>query len=612
MSIAYRLETPILQTAEHQLLLGGLGGLDLMGRNDELPFQIQCQAEGASWGNSNPILTIVRRLFGDGSDVDLEGDDNREVTFDVLLRALDSGKLAQAEVLLLSHLRRRNTLLWVPPDGVGAPTVFVIVWSSSQHKFKSDDEVRNTRRFTVSLQCQAFPRSYAETVTEALSVPEDVEDPLEATVDNGSSTTNWSAAGSPAGYALGVVSGSVRVAHGTPPNTPPPVRVLRRTATVDTSTMKYVTLSLKSTHNSQVYVALDNVQLAPLTDVLTGGPGTGYLRTITLHVDADSFTELLLVQSAQNNAGGGSLAVDQITQSNQPPILGTARQSVRTIEVGGTAPTTGSLEITHPDTGLGTVLVATYPHHPGYDPALRAKKISGISATDDDDLISGGYNSILTTPTVYEIPAAAVPTGTHLHLAALQASVTGTATITWSAQTFIDGDPIGPEVTQSARIALTAGEWAVGAPAELQLPPTAVPENSAATVRISLLGAVTSGTLVVDEAWSIWRRDEDNRPVGGFTHVECEGDLALFVDGPTDELPIPMLYRGRSTDHSVEFAASLAGDRADAWFPSGLWSSYEFHPFSPGTVGVFVVTSGALNASVALRHHERWIHHAAA
>jgi hypothetical protein len=51
----------------------------------------------------------------------------------VKFKATDLDKIAAAEEELMAEVGKRNTLTWTPPNGLGAPTQFVIVTSSMDY-----------------------------------------------------------------------------------------------------------------------------------------------------------------------------------------------------------------------------------------------------------------------------------------------------------------------------------------------------------------------------------------------------------------------------------------------------------------------------------------------
>lgn len=135
-----------------------LGDLELIAPYGS-PFAVETLAEGTDWGNPQPVEVVFRRLLQGGSIVVHEGDDDREITLRVQITAPDSAALAAGGNALKAELYKPNTLTFTPPDGWGAPTVYVVKASSLAHVMDDLGYVRGEQTWAVRLVCKPFGRS---------------------------------------------------------------------------------------------------------------------------------------------------------------------------------------------------------------------------------------------------------------------------------------------------------------------------------------------------------------------------------------------------------------------------------------------------------------------
>ncbi|NUS57650.1 MAG: hypothetical protein HOV66_22755 [Streptomycetaceae bacterium] len=292
------------------------------------------------------------------------------------------------------------------------------------------------------------------------------------------------------------------------------------------------------------------------------------------------------------NLGTGLLTLAEVRRMNNPPAEGTLRQKMFTADVKGSAPSDGRLEVWHNTSPLGNVIVYTWQsdNGPGFVPALRSRRISGGVTTADTSLISGGSDTISSTPIVYEVPAALMPPATYELGAWIRCSTT-TAQINYTAQLF-QGTTGRDTITGTAKITMGAANvWEYHVIARLQLPPARVLAGSTATVRVTLDSTPYTPVVVdVDEAYLF---DLEH---GALTIAPAGTGTRLRIEAPTLEWPMPAVLAGTLADGSdmVEVAPIAGG----------------VHPTDPPRISIFAVTPGALDAHALVGQFAAWHTHA--
>lgn len=581
-------------TAAHQLFLGDF---DLI-RGGGFDYRMETLAEGASWGNAEPIEVVVRSLFGDGSQVTTEGFDNREVTFDVMISADTSTGLALGEADLYRELVRRNQLKWTPPDGVAPVTVFEVLTSSLTHQFNDEDDLLTQRRFTVRLVCEPFSHSLTEVVAVALEQPANGVTPTVAAIDDGTSAAAWTG-----NRPIQQVGNYIKVDGAK-------VMTVRRNGTFDTSVTKYISFEYATPKGELAFLAVSVVPadggVVQNVKLVARGPGSSARwNRYTVLVTGPSYTAIVFKATYNHfEKKGAEFNVRKVTRSNQSPLVGTARQKFRTLDVAGGVRTQGSLAIEHEASSLGQVLAYTWPDEgSGYLPPMRPWLTSSETPIQDSTLVSGTSTRIDTAIT-YDVPTARLPEGAYQMVARVRSNIAGVAqTINWTAQLRVGTSGVGTVLSGSRVVSPPAGGgWVYVVLGRPMLPPARVRANSTAVVRVTVAAASAAASDIdVDELWMF------NMSIGALLQVDC-GNTApapggssnrLWLDTQTTDDPRPAIYRGFSADRSDAF---------DAGINTAAWDDQQF---VPPTMNVFTVTPNALDAAVSLRHFPHWHTHAA-
>lgn len=571
-----------------------LGALDLIDPRG-LPFAVETLAEGTDLGNPQPIEVAIRHLLQDGSIVEHEGDDNREIALRIIITAPTGIGLAKGVEALAAELYRRNTLTYLPPDGLGAPTVYDVITSSLQRQTDDLAEVKlGARYYSVRLVCEPFGRSETEVISPALAA----SGITTTLVDAGAATTNWTGAIGSTAATVEVVSGAVGV---TTTALVGAVTIgLTRTAAITTSATKYLVVDWKATPVGSLGSVIgvrahgDGVELERVAQ--TPSPTAGFTRS-WFYVQAASVAVLRL-DAAFNNTGNESVVrafhVDNIDRTDTKPVIGTARQLLRSVEVAGSARTQGLLVVEHATSALGDAMVYTWPDdNSGYIPATRSHYRSGGGVvTSDAALVSGARDA---DQMFLSIPLNRVPEGKCVIMGRLRSN-TGVSTsvnytIATSASVEMNGTDLIFAVWDDPTVALTGTAWVNAVLGHLSLPLIDVADPSQATLELSLMRT----SVQFDEIWLF------NTSIGALTIVPCgtaapaKGGASnrLYLEPATADRARPIVRRGYAADGSDAFYASDA-------------SSWEMPEFKPPRVNIFTVTSNATGADVEMRHFPRW------
>jgi hypothetical protein len=250
-----------------------------------------------------------------------------------------------------------------------------------------------------------------------------------ASVDAGTSTTGWT--GSP--NAPTVFSATA-------------IRESRTTVIIDLSTGS-ATLSLTRTGSvtgmgTTPYLAIDyrtlggkilsaSVKVDGVACTLISS--SGFVRYWKVPAGVTSFTTLKVevTLSVTNIGTVQTLDVYDVTRSSVAGVSATHKMFNRHLDVGGSVPTSGSIQIASPSaTVLGTCSSTPVPT---LDPAMRHRCArtgqAGGTVTADATMVSGARETITST-ILYDIPANVLRKGTYAVVARLNFTATGTAVIT--------------------------------------------------------------------------------------------------------------------------------------------------------------------------------------
>lgn len=581
-----------------------LGAVNLLDNIASLPangYVIQATAEDTTWDNPDAIDREVDSWLQDGMVITRDKYGNRpDMNIKVRITGTDANQLAVGEMALRTQLARPNTLTWTPPGVNAKPCVFSIIMSKLLHSIDDMGELKAQpyRIFTLNMQAEPFVRSATQ---KTVTIPAPSGTQTITSIDACTSFTGW------AGSAPGASSSSTGVYSGTAVfvtgngyawslGTPYTLTLTRTGLSASLSTTPYVRVDLTlfgnvSPSGQPVF------KLNGITVPISSRSGTLYwLDTTGLGVGS-TLNSLSVAQSFEtgDDFPSASLRVADVSRSNVLGQAGTGRQLMRTIQVAGSEATQGTLELTDATTSLGTMAaIYTRPSNGALaSPDLRQYLISGNTQSASPTSISG-FQSLLSSNHVFDIPITSVEPGGYLLVANLFAS-NATYTINYSGRTIMAGGDMG--IVQSGSwtgVINSNGQFILG---KLNLPFQKA--GPSATVRIQM---VTTGAVNLDEAWLFnmdtgrltWVTTDQNTPAPGTGHNH------LWVDSPSLINPAPAAYLGFSPDRSDQQYAGQV-----------FLTSLMVHPMVPPAMDVFTITSHATAAALKFSHYPRFTTHVA-
>jgi len=566
------------------------------GPGSELPdegYAIEAMADGTNFGNPQALIEVVKSLLTDGSLAVLEGWDNREAPIRLRISAptaVAGPALADAEKALMAAVlaTSKGPLVYVPPAQDSATCVFDVV-AAKLERDTSDgwdlEEIRREYRFyLLTLTCLPFARTEESTVVPTLGIPVPPGSGTTVAIDDCSTTTGWTA---PTGSGPTTTGTSVVVT-----STYPRVPSLRRTGSVSMgatpylkvqlSTVLYITTPTSPIGSNTPTFKIDGVTVSPL--YFSGG--FAYLDP------GPSFTQLDISITPGTAWGSGvsaALSAIDISRTDQLPVSGTTRQQSRTASVLGSAPTQAAVRLydaTPGDLGVDTLVYTT--KNANATPALRPWLDSAATVTSDSTMVSGARNT-LTSPNVFQIPAANFTDGTYALMARL--NVTTGGDLAWSAR-MVDATgatTLGSSVTSSGTITLgVSGGYRVNSLGAVSLPIVAVEADQ--MVEVTLTG---TANMTLDEAWLFGLDD------GALTWVR---DTSL--DLQWIEIRSPDLTSARPSVYGGSGAFGNAAVCIDF-----MCLSFGAHRFEPGLMVVHTITSSSLVSQSELEFYPRYHSH---
>ena len=592
--------------AQHELLFGAF---PLVAADpSDLPYTVKTYADGASFGSPEPKMVEIKSMLLDGSLARILNYENRSMPFQVEISGPTLDDVALGEAALMVEVRKgRNELKWLPPDEMAATSVFDIVWSRLDFTFDDKGEKRRKRVFALTFTAAPFARDDYETEVEALGTGGTPPTPSTATVDACTATTGWSLVTDPASgpgvvvTPVAVVDGGVQGELATPGATTEASVTLRRSglsATMTTTPYLVVTLRTVSVWAlaSRVFT-INGVVAAPVA-----------VAGSVFYFDCSAITtlaEFTVTSSHTRTRLSGSIALNvlDISRTNVDPFIGSGRQLIRAFTVGGSARTTGSIQLEHETDALGQVLVYTNSDDgSGYQPPSRQERVDGGAVTVDAATASGARSPLNgVTPETYDRAARTLTPGVYAVVARLRGfgGFSGLAGVFWRAYTRVGSTNHG-QVSNSLNdglITVDDTDWGIYSLGTALLPPVALPPGSDSFIRLDLR---STQAVEVDDMWLF------NLTTGALTWVDCgTGTPAaggasnrLWVDTASLDWPRPAVWVGTEADRSD--ARHAVGNEI---------LSPGTHLLEPGVVNLFTY-SNAANVAASARYARRHQFHA--
>ena len=562
--------------------------------------EVTVEVHGLQRGKHTRITAVADSLIQDGSIERVVRDDNRDVQLVLCLDGTDSDALAQYEATLFREVNRgRNEFRWTPPDGFGATAVFDVLWADLAFADEGNvwdlDEIRGRRNYVLTLRCLPFARSVDPFTVSGVTSG---ATPTTVVINDATAVTGWTEQPPSGSVRPAQQSGTdvfVDVVTGYYPTHP--VLIYTPASPVDMTSTQYLHVYWRTTSvfytNENMPVTADGTPLTQVERTYIGGYGDGpfgYHRTTYICPDASVSEFRITAPPMSGYAGGsssGTFRIDKLERTNQAPSTGTLRQKSIRVEVPGSARAAASLEVSHPTSGLGDVLV--YTGAAGYNPALSPFRVS--TTTADSEMVSGERG----VGGTYDIPAFLLRPGNYQ----LVTRATTEATYTATAVLRVGGVDVGtptPGPTSALVTPYVGATYMLHTLGSFMLPPREVPTATSATVRV-VITATGGGTKETDEAWLFYMPDDGSAHLSA---IAAGTSKRMWLDAPTIDRPHPACYVGN------------AADRSDAYGVDGAVSNWDEHLFPAGSNEVFVVTTTALDAQVELEGWARWLTHPAA
>lgn len=579
------------------------GDLDLT----DYPYSILMD-EGDDGVAQNAYQSIDTELR-DGTIVSRTHTENREVTRVVMVEGSDLLEVAESTAALARECEKPlNTLALDPGDGYGPPKVYETFTAQIAEVALPGGDNANVRLFQVTWPALPFARSVDPfTVTGVTSTGTTT-----TTVNDASSATGWSALLGTFGSGGGEVTVTVDSTNQTP--SAQPSLVLTPGSPVDMAAFPFFVIKWRipyplGTFDPAPAVYADGSPLGRVASTYDNATGF-YTSTYSC---PDASVASLRIQSGRvtSYSGGGittgTFNVTEVSKSDVAPSASTKRQKVTAAEIPGSARTPASLSVSHASSALGNVLVYTCPElATGYTPALSTWVLT--AGTTVSGTISGSEFSA-TSSARFEVPARTLPAGEYqliAHARRNSSASPGPVTFTSSCQVFVGGvavDPIQSRITvhSLANVAATTprGYISLGS---FTLPPTDLPEGTAATVRVTIDDDLSLAAY--DEAWLFYMPDDGSTAL---SQVDCSTGTPA-AGGPSNRLWL------QAADVDYPYPRALVGTQADfsdARGVSGLVSNWSEHNVPAGPNFAFVVTPGAEDAVTEWSGYARWHTHPA-
>lgn len=148
---------------------------------------------GAEFGTPETLREVLETELFDGSSITADRQDNRECTFQVaIVDEPDIYGLEMAGKRLEDEAQKERNLLRYEPDGFGTPWVMETFRADIEFNRVDEQEMGMVRVYTVTMPAAPTLRS-AEPVVVAAAESGEATPEVREVIDDGTSTTGWSA-----------------------------------------------------------------------------------------------------------------------------------------------------------------------------------------------------------------------------------------------------------------------------------------------------------------------------------------------------------------------------------------------------------------------------------
>lgn len=157
-------------------------------------YYFEATTDGTEWSNAEAVVSSVTSELFEGAAIDVTGYESlpAQVTVRVCGRDMAAVATGAAELVKVCRREAMKALTYVPADGTAPATVFDVLEVTWDAPFDDINERQNVprRTYTLTLHCKPFPRSADLVTVPAATIATTA--PTITSIDNGSSTTNWS------------------------------------------------------------------------------------------------------------------------------------------------------------------------------------------------------------------------------------------------------------------------------------------------------------------------------------------------------------------------------------------------------------------------------------
>jgi hypothetical protein len=577
------------------------GTLPLLSSTPGAAYTIQAASDGTDWGNPEAVVANVASMLMDGDRAEITRFGNRTATIKLRVTGATLDDVSAGEAAIMAEVNSgRNTLTWVPP-GTATPSVFDVIYSNLPFNFDDYSENLPRREFTLTLICLPFARR--DTLSTVTATP--ASTPTVTPINDTTSTTNWSttAAG---GSVVDLGATGVR-GTSAPSGTYRTYNDLRLSGmSASFTATDYLLIewdtsvgwAYEPTWSLTVVVGgVTSIRTLQAVETVSGERKKGYFN-----MPAGTLSQMTFKLSYGNTPTSHTLDIYSVAKVNQLPYYGTPRQRSLVANVGGTARTTANVRVNLSASANFTrdFLLFTAPVGKAISPPMRRYLFSSSAVTTDATLVSGASHTF-GVPSVYKIPAASIPPGTHLIVGFLkQGGGSVTPTLSWTASMEATFATTATDASDSKVVDFNTGGvgiWGAYALGVVDLPLIALPSMTDANVKLTFSSS-TPGT-VVDEIWLFnldtgdltWLNDL-NSPTGSRPEIRGYEVRSASVDDPRPDWRVGEYY---FVDKDIS-----AANRA---------VSAGVHEFRPGVMSIFIVTPGDVGQTVTGTWYERFRNH---
>lgn len=605
-------------------------------------YWFETLAEGASFGDPQPVEVGIASLLRDGALVEKTGDGNRESFWMIRVKAADQGALDDGVAALHCATGKRTTLVFTPPDGYGPARVWDVETSNLLEPNGFDDLAymkRNQMVFRLRLVCQPFRRGTTEIIDDA-GTPPSTGGTLLYNCESTTGWAGWTGAGSAVVDTVIFTEGAGSI----------------RTQTTNISTGSYLAtfywlsyssdqvtgLSLSTGTGGYLSLAVrieyaDVVASIPeqpgLEDlyVQIGGAWVAVTDFVATTRDVAGFVHYVWPVAAGLTITGLRMGVRQVKVDNSGslsdgfahnpyawyddvellPAATTDHQIVKQLTVEGSARTTGSLRVSAPSesVALGQVLAITAPIGElpaGFQPDGRRWVTQGTTTTDAAALHgsyftpdTATYSTAAGKP-IFDVPVNMLTAGPYSMVALVKAE-TSSLEFGVQAQLRLSTSAVGPTSVAETSLTGLATGWQLVTVGTIYLPPLPMEGADDATSKVRLLfkGAKMADVFFIP-AWQV-----GGQPVADFSIVDCGtgtvgpglASSSLWFDSPSPANDgRGLLLRGPTVDRRNAQRVT----KSEAKKPGT-------HTFRPGGLTAFLVSLGAAGPTLTLRYFDRYL-----